>query len=253
MHPVRLISRLDIKGQNLIKGIQLEGLRVIGDPAEFAVKYYEEGADELIYYDSVASLYNRNNLLDVVEKTARNIFIPLTVGGGVRSVNDVSNLLRAGADKISINTGAIRNKKLITEISQRFGAQCCVVEIQAKHSGNGKWEAYVDNGREHTGLDAINWAEHAVSLGAGEVLVTSIDREGTAKGFDNELAKKITSAVNVPVILSGGAGDTSEILKSAQISNVNALAFARVLHYRTTSIPQIRSAFQNAGIRVRNI
>ena len=251
--PVRLIPRLDIKGQNLIKGIQLEGLRVIGDPSVYARKYYHDGADELIYYDSVASLYERNNLFDIVEKTASDIFVPLTVGGGIRSVDDVQKMLSVGADKISINTAAINNKKLITDIAERFGAQCCVIEIQAKRAKSGQWEAYIDNGREHTGVDAIKWAEEATSLGAGEVLVTSIDQEGTGNNYDRELLTAMATRVDVPIIASGGAGSTDDIVNTAMINGIDGCSFARIIHYENTTVPKIRQACIAAGVNVRNI
>ncbi len=177
----RLIARLDIKGPNLIKGVHLEGLRVIGDPQLFAQKYYQDGADELIYIDSVASLYGRNNLVDIVKHTAQNIFIPLTVGGGVRSVEDANLLLRSGADKVAINTACMSNPSLINELANRFGSQCVVLSIEAKKTSKGHWEAYTDNGREKTGKDVLSWVLEAVERGVGEVLLTSVDQEGTKK------------------------------------------------------------------------
>ena len=171
MISTRLIARLDVKGTNLIKAIHLEGLRVVGDPQIFAQRYYEAGADELIYMDAVASLYGRNKLAAIVKHTSQNIFIPLTVGGGIRSVEDVKDLLRNGADKIAINTAAIQRPELITEVARQFGSQCMVLSIEAKQTSNFCWEAYTDNGRERTGIDAIEWAKKGVSLGAGEILL----------------------------------------------------------------------------------
>ena len=184
MSNIRLIARLDIKGPNLIKGIHLEGLRVIGDPQEFAVRYYRQGADELLYMDVVASLYGRNNLSDIVQRAVRNVFVPITVGGGIRNLDDVRHILRCGADKVAINTAAVARPELVREVSRRFGAQCTVLSIEAKQQGPGKWEAYTDNGRERTGLDVVEWARRGAELGAGEILLTSVDREGTRKGFD---------------------------------------------------------------------
>ena len=253
MCPIRLIPRLDIKGPNLIKGIQLEGLRVIGDPSEYAQKYYQDGADELIYYDSVASLYERNNLLDIVEKTAARVFVPLTVGGGIRSTDDVQKILSAGADKVSVNTAAIKNKRLITDIAEKFGAQCCVVEIQAKRTNSGQWEAYIDNGREHSGFDAVEWAQEATSLGAGEVLVTSIDQEGTGKDYDQALLKAMAITINVPIIASGGAGSREDIVKTAMIDGIDACSFARIIHYEETTLPEIREACIASGVNVRRL
>lgn len=191
MKNIRLIPRLDIKGPNLIKGIQLEGLRVIGDPQQFAQRYYEQGADELLYVDVVASLYGRNSLEDIVRRAARDIFVPLTVTGGIRSAQDVRQMLRSGADKIGINTAAIKRPELIREISRKFGSQCMVLSIEAKSVGPRRWEAYTDNGRERTGLDVLQWAQRGVELGAGEILLTSVDREGTREGFDIELVAAV--------------------------------------------------------------
>ena len=184
---VRLIARLDIKAPYLIKAVNLEGVRKVGDPREFAQRYYSEGVDELIYMDAVATLYERNSLADLLSYTAENVFIPITVGGGVRSLEDVRQLLRHGADKIAINTAATRRPEFISEISENFGSQCMVLSIEAKRKTDGSWEAYTDNGREHTGLDAVEWARRGQSLGAGEILLTSVGQEGTRKGFDVEL------------------------------------------------------------------
>ena len=186
---VRLIARLDIKGPNLIKGIHLEGLRVIGSPQEHALKYYLQGADELIYMDCVASLYGRNHLGEIISLAARDIFVPMTVGGGIRSVDDATQILRAGADKVAVNTAALTNPGLISAIAKRFGSQCMVLSVEAKQVGPERWEAYTDNGRERTGKDVVEWVREAVALGAGEILLTSVDREGTRKGFDIPLIR----------------------------------------------------------------
>ncbi|MCW5824503.1 MAG: imidazole glycerol phosphate synthase cyclase subunit [Cyanobacteria bacterium TGS_CYA1] len=236
----RLIARLDIKGPNLIKGVHLEGLRVIGDPQLFAQKYYNDGADELIYMDSVASLYGRNNLVEIVKHTAQNIFIPLTVGGGVRSVEDATQLLRSGADKVAVNTACVANPSLINDLANRFGSQCVVLSVEAKKTSHGKWEAYTDNGREKTGKDVLNWVLEAVERGAGEVLLTSVDKEGTKKGFDVELVKTITGKISVPVIASGGMGQISHIFEVLQNGGADAVALANVLHYDTQPLKLIR-------------
>jgi cyclase len=238
---MRIIPRLDVKGPNLIKGIHLEGLRVVGDPNEFAEDYYKQGADELIYMDIVASLYDRNNLTDVVEKAAKNIFIPMTVGGGIRKAEDVSTLLNVGADKIAINTAAVRNKNLISELAERFGAQCIVLSIEAMRQTGGTWEAMTDNGREHTGLDAVKWAQEAVSLGAGEVLVTSIDQEGTCKGYESELIRQIATSVPVPVIASGGMGSLEDVKDVIENGKADAVSMAHMLHYKKTTINDIKT------------
>lgn len=200
---VRLIARLDIKGPNLIKGVHLEGLRVMGDPHEYARRYYEEGVDELLYMDTVASLYGRNNLTEIVSSTARDVFVPMTVGGGIRTSDDVQTLLRVGADKVAINMAATKRPALISEVARRFGSQCMVLSIEAKLVGAASWEVYTDNGRERTGMDVVQWAQRGVELGAGEVLVTSVDQEGTGKGFDVALIQAVSTKVSVPVIASG--------------------------------------------------
>jgi cyclase len=250
--PIRLIARLDVKGENLIKGVHLEGLRVIGAPQDFAKSYYEQGADELIYMDIVASLYGRSNLIDIVKRAANDVFVPMTVGGGVRTVEDVGNLLRAGADKIAINTAVVRRPELITEVARKFGSQCMVLSIEAKRHEMGKWEIYTDCGREKSGLDAIDWAMKGVSLGAGEILVTSIDQEGTRKGFDNELTSTISNLVNVPVIASGGYGKVEHLTEVVQ-SGADAVAFADALHYGRTSLPALRQHAIDHGFLVRSV
>lgn len=250
MRNARLIGRLDVKGPNLIKGIHLEGLRVIGDPQTYARRYYEQGADELIYIDIVASLYGRNSLGDIVARTARDVFVPMTVGGGLRSIEDVRAMLRAGADKVAINTAAIRRPELITEVAQRFGSQCMVLGIEAKRNGPGKWEAFTDNGREFTGLDVVEWCRRGYELGAGEILLTSVDQEGTRKGFDTALIEAVTSAVPIPVIASGGMGSTAH-MTDAFAHGADAVAMADVLHYNRLGLPEIRAAAIEAGLRVR--
>jgi imidazole glycerol-phosphate synthase subunit HisF len=251
MPSARLIARLDIKGPNLIKGVHLEGLRVVGSPEEFARRYYEEGADELIYMDTVASLYGRNNLTDIVRNAARHIFVPLTVGGGVRSVDDAKTLLRAGADKVAVNTAAVARPDLITELAQRFGSQCVVLSIEAKRVADGKWEAYTDNGREKTGLDVVEWAARGQALGAGEILLTSVDREGTRKGFDVDLVKAVSPGVSVPLIASGGMGKPDDLVDVVVRGGADAVAMADVLHYKRHALKDIRARAREAGITVR--
>lgn len=250
MANIRLIARLDIKGPNLIKGIHLEGLRVVGDPQAFAERYYAEGIDEIIYMDIVASLYGRNSLTDIVRRTARNLFIPMTVGGGVRSVEDVRTLLRAGADKVAINTAATRDPGLIREVSTRFGSQCMVLSIEAKRQASDKWEAYVDNGRERTGLDVVEWARRGQEMGAGEILLTSVDQEGTRKGFDRALVAAVSGAVSIPVIASGGMGSV-EHMHEVVASGADAVAMADVLHYKRIGLADLRASALAAGLQVR--
>lgn len=252
MNNVRLIARLDIKGQNLIKGIHLEGLRVIGSPHEYATRYYKQGVDEIIYMDCVASLYGRNHLSEIIRSAAKDIFVPITVGGGIRSVEDVTKILRAGADKVAINTAAVINPKLITDIARKFGSQCMVISVEAKQVDVGKWEAYTNNGRERTGFDVIEWVKQAVKMGAGEVLLTSVDKEGTRKGYDSALLKAVSSEIQVPVIASGGMGAPEDLLVAVKEGGVDAIAMADILHYDRVKISDIRTFAKNAGLSVRS-
>jgi len=228
---LRVVPRLDIKGSNLVKGIHLEGLRVLGKPERFARHYYEQGADELLYVDIVASLYGRNNLLDILERTAREIFIPLTVGGGLRTIADIRSALRAGADKVAINTAAVRCPSFLREAAQKFGSSTVVLSIEAIKQPEGNYEASTDNGRERTGLDVFEWAQRGVELGAGEVLVTSVDREGTGLGFDLELSRRMAELVPVPVMACGGAATVEHVHQVATIAKVQAVGIASMLHY----------------------
>lgn len=252
MRNIRLIARLDIKGPNLIKGINLEGLRVMGSPNEHALRYYLQGADELIYMDCVASLYGRNHLGDIIKSAAKDIFVPMTVGGGIRSVDDATQILRAGADKVAVNTAAVARPSLITEIAQRFGSQCMVLSIEAKQVGSARWEVYTDNGRERTGLDVIDWVRRGVTMGAGEVLLTSVDREGTRKGFDIDLVRAVTAKVSVPVIASGGMGKSEDLLQVVCDGGADAVAMADILHYKRAEIGEIRAVAEVAGLGVRH-
>ena len=250
MARLRIIPRLDIKGPNLIKGIRLEGLRVVGDPHEFALRYYQQGADELVFMDIVASLYQRNNLTDIIARAANRVFIPITVGGGIRSIDDVNTLLRSGADKVAINTAAIARPALITEVAKRYGAQCMVLSVEAKQNGPGRWEAYTDNGREHTGLDVVEWIEHAVGLGAGEILLTAVDMEGTRKGLDLDLLRAVTARVEVPVITSGGFGPVAD-LAGAAAAGASGVAIADALHWKRTTVPEVKQQADAMGLEVR--
>ncbi len=251
MRNVRLIARLDVKAPNLVKGIQFEGLRKLGDPNDFALRYYCEGVDEIYYEDIVASLYERNSLLDIIEKTTRDIFVPVTIGGGLRSVDDVAAALRAGADKVAINTAAIKNPEIISDIARRFGSQCMVLSIQAKRQGS-SWEAYFDNGREHSGVDVVQWAEQGQSLGAGEILLTSVDQEGTGKGFDLSLLKAVSDRMDIPVIASGGMGCSQDLANAVKVGGADAVAMAHVLHYGICSLPELRKVCRLEEIPVRH-
>jgi cyclase len=238
---------LDIKGPNLVKGIHLEGLRVLGKPEKFACYYYESGADELIYMDAVASLYGRNSLVDIIKKTSKEIFIPLTVGGGLRTLEDIRTVLRAGADKVSINTAAIKRPELIKEASKKFGSSTILVSIEAIRKMDGSYEAYTDNGRESTGLDVFEWVLRVVELGVGEIMITSIDREVTGKGFDLELTKKIAESVPVPVIVCGGAGTIRHIYDVIAEGSADAVSIASILHYNFVKQNKVEDDFSTEG------
>ena len=231
MQNIRIIPRLDIKGPNLVKGIHLEGLRVLGNPEDFARYYYENGADELIYQDVVASLYERNSLHEIISRTAKDILIPLTVGGGLRTLEDIRLVLRSGADKVSLNTATIKNPTFISDAANKFGSSTIVVAIEAIKQSDGRYLAYIDNGREETGIEVIQWAQKIEELGAGELIITSVDREGTAEGFDIDLIKSISNVVNIPVIAHGGASTMSNIIDAVQTGNASALAIASIFHY----------------------
>jgi len=231
MKNIRIIPRLDIKGPNLVKGIHLEGLRVLGSPEEFAQYYYETGADELIYMDVVASLYNRNSLIEIINKTARQIFIPLTVGGGLRTLDDIKMVLRAGADKVSLNTIAIKNPEIIREAAKRFGSSTILISIEAIKQPDGRYLVFTENAREFTGVEVFSWAKKVEELGAGEILLTSVDKEGTGSGYDIELTKAVAESVSIPVIANGGAGKLEDIKQVIKDGKADAVSIASVLHY----------------------
>ena len=247
----RLIARLDCRNEHLVKTIRLEGVRKIGDPAEYAKRYDAEGIDEILYLDVVASLYGRNGLGELLRRTADECFVPVTAAGGVRSVSDVRELLRVGADKVAVNTAAIKRPELITEIAEQFGSQAMVIQIDAKRK-NGGWEAYCDGGRQPTGKDAIEWAAEAVELGAGETLITAVDREGTSGGLDLGLCRAVASTVSVPVVAAGGVRKASDILEAAK-AGVSGVAMAGALHYGKVSLAEMRGALTEAGIPVRTL
>lgn len=246
----RIIARIDVKNEFVIKGIHLEGLRKVGDPIELARKYYQAGVDEILFMDAVASLYGRNNLFHIIETACREVFIPITIGGGIRSVEDIDKALKSGADKISLNTQAIKQPELITKAAEMYGSQCIVASIEAKQR-NGWWEAYVDNGREETGINVVEWAVELERLGAGEILLTSIDMEGTKKGFDMALIEQVYSKVNIPVIISGGAGKPGHVSELAKHVDLDAVAFASILHYNTFGVKEIKEQLLADGMNVR--
>ncbi len=247
---IRLIARLDVKNNYLVKGIQLEGLRKIGDPNAFARKYYEAGIDELLYMDIVASLYNRNSLGELVRRTTDEVFIPITVGGGLRSTDDVRAILSMGADKVAVNTQAIKDERIISDVARAFGSQCMVLSLEAKRTPGGNYECYYDNGREHSGREAVEWARRGVELGAGEILLTSVDREGLMRGMDLELIEAVCGAVDVPVICCGGVGCARDVADAAD-RGACAVAVASVLHYEKTSVPELKRQVRALGVEVR--
>ncbi len=247
---IRLISRLEIKGRSVVKGIRMEGLRVVGTPGDLMEKYFRGGIDEIIFIDTVASLYGRNNLSEIVSMAADYIFVPLTVGGGVRSMDDFYRLLRAGADKVSINTHAFSEPELITQAAKAFGSQCVVVSIQAKHK-EGRFEPFTDNGRQRTHRDAVEWVREVVDRGCGEILLTSVDRDGTCHGLDHDLIKAVADAVNVPVIAAGGSRDTADIAQAVLKDGASAVAVSHLLHFGKTDVATLKTELAAAGISVR--
>jgi cyclase len=248
---VRLIARLDVKMDHVIKGVQFEGWRKLGDPSEYARRYYAAGADELLYIDVVASLYGRNHLAEIVRKAAEDILIPITVGGGVRSVQDVRTLLSSGADKIAINTAATLDPTLLTAIADSFGAQAIVLSIEAGRLPQGGWEALTDNGRNRTGRDVVAWAVEGAERGAGEILVTSVNHDGTGRGADIDLVRRISSEVDIPVIAAGGIGNARHVVEVLSQSQASAVAMAAALHRDKLTLLDVRAALKAAGIRVR--
>lgn len=231
MKNTRIIVRMDIKGPNLVKGIHMEGLRVLGKSDNFAEYYYDNGADELFYQDVVASLYERNSLYELVKKTANAISIPLTVGGGIRSLDDISRLLECGADKVSLNTSAIKDPNLIDKAAKKFGSSTITIAIETSKNRENKYLAYTDNGREFTGIDAFVWSKEVESRGAGEILLTSIDYDGTGEGFDEYLISTISKNIKIPLIAHGGAGNVNHVIDVIKKANADAVALASIMHY----------------------
>lgn len=246
----RIIPCLDVKGKSVVKGKKFTKLRYAGNPVELAKKYAKQGADELVFLDITASYENRKTMLGVVQKVAKQIFIPLTVGGGIKSINDVSRLLNAGAEKISINTAAVEKPLLVKEASKRFGSQCIVVAIDAKKNGE-SWEVIIKGGKESAGINAVQWAKKAEKLGAGEILLTSIDKDGTKKGYDLDLTKTISESVNIPVIASGGASSPKSMLEVFKVGNADAALAASIFHYNAYTINEVKEFLDKNGVRVR--
>lgn len=251
MHTKRIIPCLDVKAGRVVKGTNFVGLRDAGDPVELAATYDVEGADELVFLDITASVEERKAMLDVINKTAGQVFMPLTVGGGISTVDDIRNALRAGADKTSVNSAAVKNPQLIADGAKLFGSQCIVLAIDARRCGDNKWEVYVHGGRTPTGIDAIEWAKQGVALGAGEILLTSMDADGTKNGYDIPLTKAVSEAVNVPVIASGGAGKLEDFYEVLTEGGADAVLAASVFHYKTFTIQQVKEYLRDKGIEVR--
>lgn len=245
----RIVARLDVKPPNLVKGVHLEGLRKLGDPAEFARAYYDQGIDEIIYQDIVASLYERNSITDLVSLSATNVFVPMTVGGGIRETHDATALVRAGADKVCLNTGAVRRPQLITDIAAILGSQAVVVGIEAKRFGE-SWRAMTDCGREHTGRDVIEWAREAQDSGAGELLLTSIDQEGTMRGPDLKLVETVRSVVRIPIVAHGGVRGPEDALRLVEVG-ASAVAIAACLHSGAASVADFKTFLRDHGVEVR--
>ncbi|MDA7445053.1 imidazole glycerol phosphate synthase subunit HisF [Candidatus Pelagibacter ubique] len=246
----RIIPCLDVKNGRVVKGINFVDLKDAGDPVEQAKIYSDGGADEICFLDITASNENRDTIYDVVERTSKKCFVPLTVGGGVRGVEDINKLLNCGADKVSINTAAVQNPEMIIESSKKFGAQCIVVAIDAKKNGD-KWEVFTHGGRNNTNIDAIEFAKKMEDNGAGELLVTSMDRDGTQIGYDNDLMFKISSTVNIPIIASGGVGNLDHLVDGIRLGNASAALAASIFHYGTHSINEAKQYLNSKGIPVR--
>jgi cyclase len=243
---------LDVKGARVVKGVQFEGLRDVGDPVSLSERYEREGADEITFLDISASAEERATLLDVARRTAERLFIPLTIGGGVRTADDVARALRAGADKVSLNSAAVARPGVLTEAAHRFGAQCVVASIDAKLSADGTWRVWVKGGREETPLEAIAWAQECVARGAGEILLTSINQDGARTGYDLPLTRAVADAVPVPVIASGGAGRASHLIDAVQDGHADAVLVAGILHDGVTTVRELKASLRAAGIPVRD-
>lgn len=248
----RIVVCLDVAAGRVVKGVEFESLRDVGDPVELAMRYETAGADEIVFLDISASHENRTTLLDVARRTAEGLFIPLTIGGGIRTAADVGNSLRAGADKVSINSAAVRTPGVLTEAAERYGAQCVVASIDARRDGKG-WRVYTQGGRKRTDLEPISWAVECVNRGAGEILLTSIDRDGTRDGYDIELTRLVADAVPVPVVASGGAGSPSDIVEVLSTGHADAALVAGILHDGQVTVQEIKREVENAGLRVRNV
>jgi cyclase len=247
----RIIPCLDVKDGRVVKGVKFLNLRDAGDPVEVAQFYDNEAADEIVFLDITASFEKRDIMLDVVKRTAETVFMPLTVGGGIRNLDDIRQLLKAGADKVSINTAAVKDVKLVEKASEKFGSQCIVVAIDAKRSGKDKWEVYIHGGRTSTGIDAIKWGKQVEKMGAGEILLTSMDKDGTKDGYDIDLTKRFSESLNIPIIASGGAGNLDHIYEAFARGKADAALAASIFHYKEYSIRDVKENLKKRGIKVR--
>ena len=247
----RIIPCLDVRDGKVVKGVNFVGIQEVGDPVECARAYMEQGADEIVFLDITATSDNRDTIVDVVRKTAKQVFVPLTVGGGIRSVEDFSKLLRAGADKVSVNSSALKNPQLIAEAADKFGSQCVVVAIDAKRMEDGSWHAFVAGGRKDTGTDAVEWAAKACELGAGEILLTSMDADGTKQGFDLDLLNAVIARVNIPVIASGGCGSLAHFSEVFEKTGADAALAASLVHYKELTVGQVKEHLRSRNIPVR--
>lgn len=251
MYAQRVIPCLDIKDGRVVKGVNFVGLRDAGDPVDCASAYQEQGADEIVFLDITATSDARNTVADLVRHVAEKVFVPITVGGGIRTVDDIRAILRAGADKVSLNSAAVKNPSIITDGAEAFGSQCIVVAIDAKRRGDGTWEVFTAGGRNPTGIDAVEWASEAERLGAGEILLTSMDRDGTKSGYDLELTAAISGSLNIPVIASGGAGNYEHFYDAFTVGKADAVLAASLFHYGEIPIPQLKEYLRAKGISVR--
>jgi cyclase len=249
----RIIARLDVKMTHLIKGVHLEGWRKMGDPTERARLYYSQGADELLYMDVVASLYGRNNLSAIVRQVASEVFVPITVGGGIRNLNAVRELLAVGADKVAINTAATIDPDILSIVSDTYGSQATVLSIEAKRQPNGSWEAMTDNGRNRSGRDVVAWAVEGQKRGAGEILITSVDQDGTGRGMDIDLISSVAREVDIPIIASGGVGTVDDVVDALANPDISAVSIAGALHRNTLTLAAVRRACRAGGIAIRSV
>jgi len=253
MTKIRVVARLDVKNDFVIKGIHFDGLRKIGNPNNIARKYYLQGVDEIIFIDAVASYFGRNSLYDVIKSTCADVFVPITVGGGIKTLGEITLAFESGADKVAINTAGVHNPQLLVEASEKYGSQSIISSIVAKKVASQKWEVFTENGREPTGLDVIEWARQVEKLGVGEILLSSVDRDGTKKGFDIDLCQQVMNCVEIPVILSGGAGSVNDIVKLSELVKPSAIAVGSILHYDISNVPSIKSSLFTNGHSVRGV